>query len=50
METKNKSIMDEVTAKRLAVVRHLYLQGVRLSQTGEPTNGLSVLSFLFMIV
>lgn len=45
METKNKSIMDEVTAKRLAVVRHLYQQGVRLSQTGEPTNGLSVLSF-----
>ena len=37
--------MDEVTAKRLAVVRHLYQQGVRLSQTGEPTNGLSVLSF-----
>ena len=45
MEIKDNIKIDEVTAKRLAVVRHLYLQGLALSQNGEPTNGLSVLSF-----
>lgn len=45
MKTKSNMTMDEVTAKRLAVVRHLYQQGVTLSHNGEPTNGLSVLPF-----
>lgn len=37
--------MKEITAKRLAIVRHLYEQGVSLSHNGEPTNGLSILPF-----
>lgn len=38
-------MLDEITAKRLAIIRHLYERGLELSYLGEPTNGLSVLSF-----
>lgn len=36
-------MIDEITAKRLAIIRHLYEKGLELSYLGEPTNGLSVL-------
>lgn len=38
-------MIDEIAAKRLAIIRHLYERGLELSYLGEPTNGLSVLSF-----
>lgn len=37
--------MDELTAKRLAVIRHLYDKGRTLSVEGEPMNGLCLLPF-----
>lgn len=37
--------MDEITTKRLAVIRHLYERGKPLSYEGEPLNGLSLLPF-----
>ena len=37
--------MDELIIKRLAVVRHLYQQGLALSYESEPTNGLCLLPF-----
>lgn len=45
---KNKSIMDEVTAKRLAVVRHLYQQGLGFHK--QVSLLMAYLSCLFMIV
>ena len=38
-------IMNEQTAKRLAVIRHLYEEGKRMSFAGEPMNGLCLLPF-----
>lgn len=38
-------MIDDITAKRLAVIRHLYEKGFEISYLGEPTNGLSVLPF-----
>lgn len=38
-------MINEITAKRLEVIRHLYEKGLELSYFGEPTNGLSVLPF-----
>lgn len=37
--------MDELTAKRLAVIRHLYEKGISLSFEAEPINGLCLLPF-----
>ena len=37
--------MDELIIKRLAVVKHLYKQGLALSYESEPTNGLCLLPF-----
>ena len=37
--------MNEVTAKRLAVIRHLFEKGEALSLEGEPLNGLCLLPF-----
>lgn len=37
--------MNEVTAKRLAVIRHLFEKGKALSYEGEPLNGLCLLPF-----
>ena len=37
--------MDELIIKRLAVVKHLYQQGLALSYESEPTNGLCLLPF-----
>lgn len=37
--------MNEQTAKRLAVIRHLYEKGKSLSYEAEPMNGLSLLPF-----
>ncbi len=37
--------MDELIVKRLAIVKHLYQQGVALSYESEPTNGLCLLPF-----
>ncbi len=37
--------MNELTAKRLAVIRHLFEKGKALSQEGEPLNGLCLLPF-----
>lgn len=37
--------MNEVTAKRLAVIKHLYDKGKALSVEGEPMNGLCLLPF-----
>lgn len=37
--------MDELTMKRLAVIKQLYLQGVTQSYEVEPMNGFSILSF-----
>lgn len=37
--------MDELTMKRLAVIKQLYLQGVAQSYEVEPMNGFSILSF-----
>lgn len=37
--------MNEVTAKRLAVIRHLFEKGKALSYEGEPLNGLRLLPF-----
>lgn len=37
--------MDELIIKRLAVVKHLYQQGVSLSYESEPSNGLCLLPF-----
>lgn len=39
------SNMDELTAKRLAVICHLYEKGKALSYEAEPLNGLSLLPF-----
>lgn len=39
------SDMDELTAKRLAVIRHLYEKGKSLSYEAEPINGLCLLPF-----
>lgn len=37
--------MDELTMKRLAVIKQLYLHGVSQSYEVEPMNGFSILSF-----
>lgn len=37
--------MNELTAKRLAVIRHLFEKGKALSYEGEPMNGLCLLPF-----
>ena len=37
--------MEETTAKRLAVIRHLFEKGKALSYEGEPLNGLCLLPF-----
>ena len=37
--------MDEVTAKRLAVIRFLFEKGKTMSYGAEPLNGLSLLHF-----
>lgn len=37
--------MDELTIKRLAVIKQLYLHGVDQSYDVEPMNGFSILSF-----
>lgn len=37
--------MDELTARRLAVIRHLFEKGKTLSLEGEPLNGLCLLPF-----
>jgi hypothetical protein len=37
--------MDELIIKRLAIVKHLYQQGLALSYEPEPTNGLCLLPF-----
>ena len=37
--------MDELIIKRLAIVKHLYKQGLALSYESEPTNGLCLLPF-----
>lgn len=37
--------MDELTAKRLAVIRHLFEKGKSISFEGEPINGLCLLPF-----
>lgn len=37
--------MDELTAKRLAVIRHLFEKGMDISFEGEPLNGLCLLPF-----
>ena len=37
--------MDELTTKRLAVIKQLYRQGVNQSYDTEPMNGFSLLSF-----
>ena len=37
--------MDELIIKRLAIVKHLYQQGLALSYESEPTNGLCLLPF-----
>ena len=37
--------MNEFTAKRLAVIRHLFEKGKTLSYEGEPMNGLCLLPF-----
>jgi len=38
-------IMNEQTAKRLAVIRYLFEEGMTLSLAGEPMNGLCLLPF-----
>ena len=37
--------MDELTTKRLAVIKQLYLHGLEQSYEVEPMNGFSILSF-----
>ena len=37
--------MDELTAKRLAVIRYLFEKGKTMSYEAEPLNGLSLLPF-----
>ena len=37
--------MDELTARRLAVIRHLFEKGKELSYEGEPMKGLCLLPF-----
>ena len=37
--------MNELTARRLAVIRHLFEKGKTLSLEGEPLNGLCLLPF-----
>lgn len=37
--------MTELTAQRLAVIRHLFERGKALSMEGEPINGLCLLPF-----
>lgn len=37
--------MNELIIKRLAIVKHLYQQGLALSYESEPTNGLCLLPF-----
>ncbi len=37
--------MNDLTTKRLAVIKQLYLQGVNQSYEVEPINGFSILSF-----
>lgn len=37
--------MDDLTIRRLAVIKQLYLQGVQQSYEHEPLNGFSILSF-----
>ena len=37
--------MDELIIKRLAIVKHLYQQGLAISYEPEPTNGLCLLPF-----
>ena len=37
--------MDDLTVRRLAVIKQLYLQGVQQSYEYEPLNGFSILSF-----
>lgn len=37
--------MDDLTMRRLAVIKQLYLQGVQQSYEYEPLNGFSILSF-----
>lgn len=38
-------MINEIYAKRLAIIRHLYEKGVELSHLGEPTNALAILPF-----
>ena len=37
--------MDELTTKRLAIIKQLYLQGINQSYDSEPMNGFCLLSF-----
>lgn len=37
--------MDDLTMKRLAVIKQLYLHGIEQSYAAEPMNGFSILSF-----
>ncbi len=37
--------MDELTTKRLAIIKQLYLQGINQSYDPEPMNGFCILSF-----
>jgi len=42
--TYGTKTMNEITAKRLTVIRHLFEKGKALSLEGEPMNGLCLLS------
>ena len=42
---ENDKKMNEIVAKRLAVIRHLFEKGKSLSLEGEPINGLCLLPF-----
>lgn len=37
--------MNELTTKRLAIIKQLYLQGINQSYDSEPMNGFCLLSF-----
>ena len=39
------NMMDEIVAKRLAIIRYLFERGKTLSYEAEPMNGLSLLPF-----
>lgn len=38
-------MINEIYAKRLAIIRHLYEKGVELSHLGDSTNVLAILPF-----